>query len=356
MLSHSALCLFQNFEMFNSTYLGVDTPQKTILPTQVHKDIMACPDRFAPSKEVKKSLEQIVRVHKYLYHAPLVSMSLEEMNLSHVSGDKIVEFLLDQSIPDSIMRMEELLIAEGVLNKTIRDYISEEFDCDKTLSFPLLCVFMYIQTHKLTYTDALEELFCLPLTDTVCKECVDVSKDKDKAKCLDYHNFKVLQDYRFNPNELLDISDDSVKDPDYSIKRDVFNISCDSSSKKSSQVCETVSNPFLSPVKSLSLSNPFLSPSITPPKSTDHEEQEIASESIRSRDWANSSLVFDPQINSTALVRLNSPSSFKKRPSQSPLIPCDHCSKQFSNRYNMKMHLIRKVHEHGFYVSFISCH
>ena len=340
----------QNFEMFNSTYLGVDTPQKTILSAQVHKNVLTCPDRFAPTREVKKSLEQITRVHQYLYHEPLVCMSLEEMHLNHVSGDKIVGFLLDQSIPDSIMRMEELLLAEGGLNKTIRDYISEEFDCDKTLSFPLLCVFMYIKTYKLNYADALEELFNLPLKDTVCKDCIEVSKETDKAKCSDYHNFKVLQEYRFNPKELLDISDDSANDPDYSRKRDVFNISCDSSSERSSQkMCESVSNPFLSPVKSLSISNPFLSPSSSPTKSTDNEEQENASESIGSRNWVNSSLIFDPQINSTALVQQNPTCSSKKRP-QSPLIPCGHCSKQFSNRHNMKLHLIRKVHEHGYFI------
>ena len=315
--------------MINSSLLGVSTPQKsTIFLCQSPPKKIVYPERFAPTKTLMKSLVQIKRAHRFHFHEPLVCMSLEDINLTLSLGNTVIDFLADHDIPDSMMCWEELLVKQGCLNTTIRDYIAEEFNCDKEHSFPLVCVFMYMNQNQVGLNKAVEELFILPIKNTVCEECVGIEVI-DKVKCSNYWNSKILQARRnLVYEESLNLSDDSVNDPDCILdKVESYTLSSNSQSTSSVQQGNVVSNPFLSPQKE-QISNPFLSPCksdifdfrVSSPVSKKHE----LSRSFR----------FAPKFNSTA----SSPQHVKKGPTN---ICCEHCSKKFSNRNNMKQHLIR---------------
>lgn len=320
--------------MFNSSILGVKTPKKrTILQCQSSPKSLKCPTRFAPSKVLKKSLLQIKRVHRFFFHQHHVCKSLEDIDLSHSKGKNFLEFLVDRDIPDSMIQMEELLLQENCLNATVRDYIAEEFDCDKELSFPLVCFFIYMNQTNVTLNEAIEELFSMPIENTVCEECIGLElNDDDKVKFSDYSNLKALHVRRNNvSDDSLGRSDDSVDDPDCILEKEVGETVSSNSESDTSvvEVSVDISNPFLSPQKEIQVSNPFLSPC-----KSDIYEFKDGSSPLSKKIEVSAAFKFDPQFNSTA----SSPKTFRKGISK---ICCDHCSKIFSNRYNMKLHLIR---------------
>ena len=210
--------------MFNSSILGVKTPKKrTILQCQSSPISLKCPTRFTPSKVLKKSLFQIKRVHRFFFHQHHVCKPLEDIDLSHSTGKNFLEFLVDRDIPDSMIQMEELLLQKNCLNATVRDYIAEEFECDKELSFPLVCFFTYMNQTNVRLSEAVEELFSLPIANTVCEDCIGLElNDEDKVKFSDYSNLKALHALRnVVCDESLGCNDDSVDDPDCILEKEV---------------------------------------------------------------------------------------------------------------------------------------
>ena len=157
-------------------------------------------------------------------------------------------------------------------------------------------------------------------------------------------------------------SDDSLNDPNCVIPSDEGpsddSTSDDStngtSPKKTKQVkVIKISNPFLSPEKPTPISNPFLSPE----KTGDVFEYSDADEvNAKFKNPLMSSTDSDPELDNFS-PNANSTTSFQHpgEPFTSDLqcvkppaklystykVICEYCAKSFTNKYNMKLHMIR---------------
>ena len=334
--------------MFNSSFLNIETPKKNYIRqvelTPVKLGVFNEP--FRPSWSVKKKLSQMLRIHNFQYHQPVKFLNLKELNMNRDVSEEIVAFMATCDIPDTISRLEEIALETEFFNVDLKEYISEEFNCEQKYSFGVLAVFHYMKIFHIGKEAALEELFTLSIKKAVCLKCISgLSSDADKVKAADVHNFQLLKSLRFcdAENDYTDQdldSDDSMNDKEYKRESDEEESSDESIStpvKNDHKVSKKIFNPFLSPEKDndvfeFSLEdelipnlkfNPFL-----PTKESDFEQ-------------------FSPDANSTMCSN-----PFKDIPSEkfvskqsseirSSSINCEHCVKVFSNRYNMKLHLIR---------------
>ena len=338
--------------MFNSSSLGVETPQKQCLsrdnktPVKVKKVV----DRFKPSYSVRLTLKKLIRVHQFQYHQQVEFIKLEELDMKRDIAIKIREYVKDADISDLVLQFEDVACQTKVYDSEIREYISEEFDIEKELSFSVLAIFNYMKRFQLGVETALEELFSLSTVNSVCEECVTGPETKEeREKSAEFYNFSSLRSSKSNSQDEsfpLYASDDSDKDPDYDIIKEpefAINSSESDSSRESGiisvpnkdQTRTTVFNPFLSPEKdvfefnnvnkSATVFNPFVA------------SDESDSEADADR--------FMPPLNSTPKEQDDAVDNFLRSSSiqnrKSSRVDCQFCHKNFGNRYNMKLHLIR---------------
>ena len=149
--------------MFNSSSLGVETPQKQCLsrdtrtPVKVKKVV----DRFKPSYSVRLMLKKLIRVHQFQYHQQVEFIKLEELDMKRDIAIKIREYVKDADISDLVLQFEDVACQKKVYDSEIQEYISEEFDIEKEFSFSVLAIFNYMKRFQLGVETALEELFFL---------------------------------------------------------------------------------------------------------------------------------------------------------------------------------------------------
>ena len=128
--------------MFNSSFLDINTPSKVTTMDKVKDHTKSqYTRRFVPSERVKRKLSRVNRAHKFFYHNQLEQKSLKELKLNERVDENLVKFLIVKDIPDALNRMEEILVENKYLDQDIKDYISEEFECDKDIA----CVHCYIR-------------------------------------------------------------------------------------------------------------------------------------------------------------------------------------------------------------------
>ena len=204
---------------------------------------------------------------------------------------------------------------------------------------------------------ALTDLFTLSTKKTVCDQCIsglEVGSAADRQNAADCHNFQLLKSLSFHDFDSHDVkdlsfSDDSIKDPEYTITNDE---EVSSEESESSDVQEES-------YEGEKIFNPLLSPDITSDVFDFIEEEEFdfnikfnpfVSTSENNADIehfspnANSTMRFNPFTETEGLSnRTFSECTSSIIKSKSPSINCEFCPKVFTNKHNMKQHLIRFI-------------
>ena len=342
----------------NSSCLNIITPQKCFIqcvestPVKIGK----VPQRFCPSYSVKTKLKQIERVHGYRCHMEVDFETLKELNISRKEGEEIVEFLLTADIPDIITKLEIIAIDKEFFNQDVKEYLSEEFDCDPEFSFSIICIFHYMSKLKVGLAAAITELFKLSHDGAVCIQCIDHGGETSESqKAVEFYNFRLLQSLSWKDSAKDDIScsDDSKGDPDFGCDEHSSDDDCTDDDGKTgdstfkSDKADKTSNRGQQ-LKPASVSNPFMSPE----KHSDTFEFNDGEESstaqfqnpfMSSTESETEFSRFSPNANSTAFFKPSSSSNKIENVLNSSVksLKCEHCPKQFSNRNNMKLHIIR---------------
>ena len=356
--------------MIDSSCLNIVTPQKCFIQCVEDTPVKLgrVPDRFTPSYSVKKTLQQIQRVHEYRCHIEVEFKTLKELNITRKEGEQIVEFLLNQDIPDIISKLEIIAIEKNFFNQDVKYYISEEFNCDPECAFSIICIFHYMSKLKVGLTAAMTELFTLSHEGSVCIKCIQEGGDTcESEKAVNFHNFRLLQSLRFKHSTNNDISscDDSTGDPIFgwderSSNEESFDKSDDDvNNKTGGGISKSVHDTFsqLSQVEHTSVLNPFLSPD----EHSDTDTIEFREEDINTKELIQNPFLSStdsdtelnrllPDANSTAIStpfvpHLSSSNHENVRKSSVKSIKCEYCPKEFKNRNNMKLHTIRSSHE-----------
>ena len=360
--------------MFNSSFLNITTPQKRFImpPEMTPVKITNVPKRFAPTDYLTKVLKQVERIHAFKHHIEVELDALRDLNICRKTGEEIATFMETEDTPDIISKLEMMAVQTNDFNQDTKDYLAEEFECDSEFSFSIICVFQYMKKFQVSHKDALTELFNLSPMKSVCIACIETLKNEiDAQMAVDFHNSKLVQTLRFVRSDKQDLSsnsDDSIADPDCLTPSDnedsvTSDLSDDLNedietgkqlivNKASKTNLPSISNPFLSPEK-VNISNPFFSPQ----KSSDiydfcdsdgHDsfgkdvEVRKFKNPLMSSDSESELSNFSPGANSTAKFLgagdFRTSSVKKVTPST---VSCDYCPKTFSNRNNMKLHMIR---------------
>jgi len=255
----------------------------------------------------------MVRVHTFLDHDDVNFVDARRIKLSLSDVENISRSIKKnpKDTPDAILRMEDA-IKKGYYSSFLSQYISEEFLVDKELSFIIVSILQYKHHLNVSVDEAVSDILELSFPQTMCKLCCTAGKTEDeKIKLSETHNKDILLSCasRCVDNEDLPIAMKKSFDSQDS------DLSCLlTESEKSLQDPEW---------------NPFDDSS-----SDEFEDDSVQhSSNVRSDVELFDSTVsfnpFDEEVESLGL-------SAKK-------IVCEYCKAEFSNRNNMKQHLIRLV-------------
>jgi hypothetical protein len=271
--------------------------------------------RFCPSESDSKLLIQMLRVHSFLKHEEIEFFDLRTFDIDHKTADLLSRFLQTNiDVPDAILRMEEIAMDRKYFTDFLSKYLAEEYSIQEDYSFTVIALLHYLRKKQVSLDDAITELLSLSSNMTICALCCSAGQNlEDKNKIVNVHNYEILK--ALNSNEIfsdedLSSSDDSTGDPQYRVEKP-----SDTSSEEIEDRMEDVDH---SSEKNIGF-NPF--------DSSDDEEVE--------KPTLNSTISFNPFEDSE-----NESISEEKTSSTKKSIECDHCKKRFSNRHNMKIHLI----------------
>ena len=265
----------------------------------------------------------MLRVHSFLKHEEVEFFDLRSFDIDVQSADLLSRYLQsDIDIPDAIFRMEEVAVKRKYFTKFLSKYVAEEYSIQEDYSFTAVALLHYLNSKGVSLHDGFTELLKLSTSQTICKLCCTVGQNlQEKEKMANMHNYEVLKtlniDEARSDEDLSD--DDSYHDPIYKQGQ---------SETSSEEVEETFGGVLHSSLNSQGF-NPF--------ESSDDEENVPGS--FEQRKCLNSTLNFNPFDEDSDSESL----SDKNKSTPKTPIECEHCKKKFSNRYNMKLHLIRRV-------------
>ena len=270
--------------------------------------------RWRGSNHEMETIEKMLRIHSYIKHEEVNFMDLRSFNLSLKVADRISVLLQkDFDIPDVILRLEEIAIRRQYFSLFLKEYISEEYAVRPDYSFTVIALLHYQRDKNLSIDEAFEELVLLSSPRTLCHLCCSSGSNREEKVKVSYnHNLLVLRDITRSQSgsesDDLSIEDDSFNDPIY--KAESENDSCEEDNISSD---DRKSNDDFNPFDSTSdedLSLPALNSTVSfNPFDSNSETDDDASNKIITR------------------------SSMK----------CEYCSKAFSNKHNMKLHVIRYI-------------
>ena len=297
--------------MFKSSYLNIETPKK-FLRSKAHISLESSGRRFKPTDLVQGILVQVDRIHKFSFHEQINLIGLEDVGLSYEGSALICEWANTHKKPDIVKSFEELAMSKHFFDSEVHQYLMEEFECREEDAFTIITVFTYMKLYSLGIDVALHEVFVLSNLDSVCQECIESCLlESDEKKLIDEYNFRIL-------NGVLGVvEDDSFVDPDCKLQATEYVSESDSSDECS------IAGEFKNKINIMQhreshisdVFNPFLDSS-----GSDSVDEE-----------------FDPKLSSS----INELTASVRSVSNRKPILCVHCRREFSNRYNMKMHVIR---------------
>ena len=344
--------------MINSSALEVETPVKVFIRRKNEVTPVKCDlnKRFCPSAFLKRKLIQIDRVHYFQFHENICFLPLKDLKISKRILNELSKFFQSSmDIPDLIKKHEEIALDAKYYSPLMRDYIAEEFGCLSEYSFCIISVLHYIKRFNVSSEDALCELFLMSTSLSLCPSCTNGDTELERKKLAEMHNFILLESLKKEFDACvtdLCVSDDSDRDPTCrpedlprSSKDGESSLDSESSQDSNSNNLEKKTlntenevyfNPFQS-VESCKLVdddfcfNPFID---------DLKDKEVYNFDD-TEGVLNSTLSFNPFSESDTDLRkeIIDISSIKVHP-RGQDIKCDFCVKNFSNRHNMKLHLI----------------
>ena len=297
--------------MFKSSYLNIETPKK-FLRSKAHINLESSGKRFKPTDLVRGILVQVDRIHKFSFHEQINLFKLEDVGLSHEGSSLICEWANTHKKPDIVKSFEKLAMSKHFYDSEVHQYLMEEFDCREEDAFTIITVFTYMKLYSLGIDGALHEIFVLSNLDSVCQECSESCLfESDEKKLVDEYNYKML-------NGVLGVvEDDSFEDPDCKLQATDYVSESDSSDECSiaGEIKKKINIMQHRDTHISDVFNPFLDAS-----GSDSLDEE-----------------FDPMLSSYITESIASVRSVSNRKK----ILCVYCRREFSNRFNMKMHVIR---------------
>ena len=321
--------------MINSSLIESSTPQKefifndSVTPTKV--DLKK---RICPSGEIMQKLFQMSRVHEFLRHEELKFVDLRKLDVTVTIADKLSIALQGHiDIPDAIQRMEVKGVECGYFSEFLSNYVSEEFSIEKDYSFTAVAVLHYMNFKKTSIEEAVTELLKYSSSKSICKMCcADGKTDSEKEQIVRIHNHQILKTL-LSENSDSDDSEEDISGSDDSRGDPLYTGNTHSESSSSEDSIDMLVK---SSVGNLEYFNPFVS--------SEEDEHENKSKKEKFKPAFNSTIVSNPLDKDNkssdpghgAGPSSSSTSSQRKRTE----IKCEHCNVQFSNRNNMKQHLI----------------
>ena len=259
----------------------------------------------------RRILLKINRVHSFLEHddVDLVDLKIIKLSLADV---KMISSSVNEAAkdtPDAILKMEENAIRKGFYSSFLSQYISEEFAVDKEFSFLVVAILQYKYHNMLSVKEAVSEILELSFHQSMCKVCcIEGETEEEKIKMSDKHNLEIIHSCSGNNDD----------EESYSEKKKQYK----------SQNLNVISVPSEPEEEQHSFDwNPFDSSS-----ESQEESLEVSNYEVGSEQQFESTILFNPFDD-----ELESPNLKPKK------IVCNYCNADFSNRNNMKQHLIRSV-------------
>lgn len=343
--------------MIDCSFLSVETPVKVFIRRKDEVTPVKCDlnKRFCPSAKLKRKLIEIDRVHYFQFHEDVRFLPLKDLKISKKILNELSKFFQSTiDIPDLIKKHEEIAIDAKYFTPLMKDYIGEEFGCVTEYSFCIISVLHYVHRFNVTIEDALCELLVLSTSLSLCPRCINGDTERERMKMAERHNLVLLESLQSLDTCVgeLCVSDDSVSDPTCLLE-DLPRSSKDGDSsmdlgssheldfnnlesKKLKSDNEVNFNPFRSDESCDLVVDEFcFNPFIEDPKDMTMYNFDDTENVL------NSTLSFNPFSESdTDLPKEMCEISSIKVHSRGLDIKCDFCVKSFSNRHNMKLHLI----------------
>ena len=334
-------------KMINSSFLSIETPVKVSLRQHDEVTPVKCVNlnkRFRPTPEIQRQLAQFERIHNFQYHENIRFMPLQELGITKKLVSSLSEFFKQKiDIPDTVKKYEEAAIDSKYFDAFMREYISEEFSCQTDYSFSIVSVLHYVNIHDISLEDALCELFEFSTSQSLCQICVRGHDPDERKDLADRHNFNLLNSLLMKRDDDISGSDDSADDPTCVIGK----LGSESSeehtemfSEKDTNVKETIPRN----VDQDFFFNPFFKDNYSHSEISEVEcafnpfQVDAGESSV-----LNSTLAFNPFGGCEGGIETLKDCSPVAHVKSKENISCDHCRKTFSNRYNSKLHLIRKI-------------
>ena len=272
----------------------------------------------------------MLRVHEFLKHKEVEFHDLRTFDIDHGTADLVSRFLQSHiDIPDAVMKLEQIAIEKEYYTDFLKKYVSEEYCIQEEYSFTAIALLHYKVEHDVSLDDTITELITLSSKKTICSKCCSIRNDRGDAKdIIKAHNYAILCE-ELKRDELVSDGDEEpfsdysnrTNDPSYKAEESIVE-----SSSSSDDIIEEGECKIALPGQSQHLSyNPY--------DSSDDEFLEV-------KGVLNSTVCYNPYDETSdedEVSKQPAPSLSKK------IIQCVHCSKVFSNRFNMKLHLIGLV-------------
>ena len=148
----------------NSSLCLVETPKKKYISVKSHASpqLVLKPDRFSPSKNLLKLMENAARIHSFQFHIEVNFTDLGELTfLDRKLVNAMSEYFSSESpdIPDIIMRLEIIALEDDYYGPFLKAYIAEEFSIPSEYSFCVVAILNYMKTFSIQVEDAFCDIF-----------------------------------------------------------------------------------------------------------------------------------------------------------------------------------------------------
>jgi hypothetical protein len=261
------------------------------------------------NSEQEISSTKLEEVHNFLYHCVKSYSCIEMMNLTTDSIISVKAFFTEMypDIPDIILKSEENAIASGEFTVQIRAYLAEEFNIPEEYSFCVICILNFSFLYKIDIVTSGKSLFELSSSRFECSQCVMIDNfENEQEKSLRSRrerNLHALKELQVRSSE--DEEDDSEKDEDFH-----------------------------------------------PPDSVKSYDSDIGSDVFEFHDDSDFD-IYNPFDQSKSCTEFNLVNSTFRRETVKITLPsdlspirrsnnfvCQKCSRNFSKKYNLKLHLV----------------
>jgi hypothetical protein len=148
----------------NSSTCIIETPKKQFISVRSNggTHVLQESERFSPSKNLLKLLDNAERVHRYQFHTEISFTDLSELSfLDRKLANALSMYLISESpdIPNIVVRLEIIAMDTGHYGPFLKSYVAEEFSIPTEYSFCIIAILNYMNSFKITVEDAICDIF-----------------------------------------------------------------------------------------------------------------------------------------------------------------------------------------------------